>query len=994
METPPSPPNSAAENPPPAPAAGRFVGRAAALHIFVLSSLVFAQPLFDLLARNAEFFVVRRTSGGEVLALVAVLLVLVPLPLVALVAVARRLAPRLGAPRLGEWVQVAVVAALSALLALLTLTRASLLDGAAWLTAGLVAGAACAWAYRRLAALRLVLTYLAVALVAVPALFLLDPRMRKIVFGSQGAGGAVELHTTGARTPIVFLLFDEFSLTALLDERRRIDPVSYPNLAALAGEATWFANATTVSDATELAVPAIVTGRAPHKNRLPILQEYPQNLFTLFGDYQLWAAEPITALCPVASNTAAGGRPQVSGLRSLFSDLWVVYQHLLLPPRFSAHLPVISDRWQDFGARRAAPPPGAAPPPEDAAGDKAIGFSQSVLVALAGDRQQKLRRFLEALDPEVDRALYFLHILLPHTPWEYLPSGKAYGTQTDRIPGLDKATWQDEEAFVVQAYQRYLLQVQYLDRWLGELVERLRQLDLYDRSLIVLTADHGVSFRPGDQRRAMTDTNYSDVIPVPLLIKAPGERRGRVVEHPVSTLDILPTILDLLDLEAPWPLAGRSAFAAAPPAAIHPVVGKFRDLELDDSIHRDKYATLDWKLATFGAGGELLRAGTHPELYGRRLDEVGWRHQDTVRLHLEGESLFHRDAGDSAWSPAFISGALETAAADGGCCDLAVAVNGTLYATVRAFGSPPDDLRFTALVPDAAFVPGDNRVEVLRIRRGGPEPELERLGSSGGAPYDLVADAGGRPAALERDGESLPVEARALRGYFSIEEFAHKLTVSGWAVDVEASASPEEVLVFHRGEMVYSGLTTTVREDVNELLGLVRPVRSAFQFHLPAARVPDLQRSGLRLFARSRSAASELGVFYSLETDEGGGSESIQVTNGRRIPIVDGAVPGFLEDVTADGERLIVRGWAADVEHREPVERILVFAAGKTVHNSSTLMERGDVAASYELPEILLSGFEYSVGPVSGGAVDGDQLRVFAVSRHGEASLLPPVPRP
>ena len=53
------------------------------------------------------------------------------------------------------------------------------------------------------------------------------------------------------------VIFDELPLTSLMDEKRQIDPVRYPNFAALADDGYWFRNATTVTDYTVQAVPAI-----------------------------------------------------------------------------------------------------------------------------------------------------------------------------------------------------------------------------------------------------------------------------------------------------------------------------------------------------------------------------------------------------------------------------------------------------------------------------------------------------------------------------------------------------------------------------------------------------------------------------------------------------------------------------------------------------------------------------------------------------------------
>ena len=51
---------------------------------------------------------------------------------------------------------------------------------------------------------------------------------------------------------------------------------------------------------------------------------------------------------------------------------------------------------------------------------------------------------------------------------------------------------------------------------------------LYDRALVVVTADHGVSFRAGQKRRPLSDANLQDIAYVPLFVKLPHQKRGRI----------------------------------------------------------------------------------------------------------------------------------------------------------------------------------------------------------------------------------------------------------------------------------------------------------------------------------------------------------------------------------------------------------------------------------------------------------------------------------
>ena len=87
----------------------------------------------------------------------------------------------------------------------------------------------------------------------------------------------------------------------------------------------------------------------------------------------------------------------------------------------------------------------------------------------------------------------------------------------------------------------------------------LRRSGQYDRSLVVVMADHGVSFTPGSPHRAVRASNLPEIASIPLFIKGPGQRRGRVVNTNVRSIDVLPTIAARLGTHLPWSTDGRSA---------------------------------------------------------------------------------------------------------------------------------------------------------------------------------------------------------------------------------------------------------------------------------------------------------------------------------------------------------------------------------------------------------------------------------------------------
>ncbi|MDQ4048030.1 MAG: hypothetical protein M3131_01410, partial [Actinomycetota bacterium] len=102
------------------------------------------------------------------------------------------------------------------------------------------------------------------------------------------------------KAPVVVVLFDELPVNTLLGRRGGIDRIRYPNFAAFAKRSTWYANATTTSDASKLAIPSVLDGRSPRRGLAPTAGAHPLNLFTLLHrrGYDLHVEEEATDLCP------------------------------------------------------------------------------------------------------------------------------------------------------------------------------------------------------------------------------------------------------------------------------------------------------------------------------------------------------------------------------------------------------------------------------------------------------------------------------------------------------------------------------------------------------------------------------------------------------------------------------------------------------------------------------------------------------------------------
>jgi hypothetical protein len=172
-------------------------------------------------------------------------------------------------------------------------------------------------------------------------------------------------------------------------------------------------------------------------------------------------------------------------------------------------------------------------------------------------RAKLVRDFVDGIQAADRPMLHYLHVALPHEPSVYLPSGEICLPEMMREPLI----WPRNQAKADRAYQRHLLQLEFVDRWLGELTAALKQRGLYDSTLLLITADHGVSYRAGQPRRALSKENYCDILAVPLILKPPGSHAGRISDRNVELVDILPTVAELLQIDLPWPIAGRSMLA-------------------------------------------------------------------------------------------------------------------------------------------------------------------------------------------------------------------------------------------------------------------------------------------------------------------------------------------------------------------------------------------------------------------------------------------------
>ncbi|SCG74917.1 sulfatase-like hydrolase/transferase [Micromonospora coxensis] len=666
-----APPRTAGPSPDPDDPGGRRAELRRLLEVTALVGLTVTQPLLDVLGRSPDFFLFHRAEPRDVLLLVALVTVL---PTVALGALG--LATRLAGVRARGLAHTVVVGLLLAALAVQAGRHATGLRGVPLLLVAGVLGVAGAAAHRRWRAPGRVLRVAAAGPPVFVALFLFASPASAVVL-PRAHGGAAGVAGPGEHPPVVMIVLDELPLVSLLGPDGRIDATRYPHFAELAAGSTWYRNATGVSGWTPYALPAMLTGRYPAQPFAPHYSQYPDNLFTALGGlYDVRAEESITRLCP-PSRCEQPSSPQ-QGLGVLVRESGRLLRQIVAPVDSRV------DPQESYRERTAAEVglDDAEPVPDD---------PKFRWDSLDDNQPARFTSFLAGLRPTDRPTLHFLHLLMPHAPWAYLPSGARY-TAPEDLPN-DGAGW------VELARARHLAQLRYTDRLVGETLRTLRATGLYDRALLVLTADHGVSFQRDWQGRGLDAINHAagEVAWVPTFVKTPRQRAGRIDDRNWEHVDLLPTIADEVHVRIPWQVDGRSARQTPRPRA--------------EKVFYDR------------PGQPLTLRGAVPT---RPPDPpahplVGTTVGDAPaggRARVANLAAFRSVDPAAGELPALVWGTVPDEVPDGTL--LAVAVNGTVATVVPVVSRDAGGRRFAALVgDDHLFRAGVNRLDLYRVASDG-----------------------------------------------------------------------------------------------------------------------------------------------------------------------------------------------------------------------------------------------------------------------------------
>jgi len=697
------------------------------LHVLTLSAFAFTQPLLAALIQQTVYLNDQQFGWLEITCLLLVLMVLVPFSCVVIDGLFQRCSGWIGG-----WGRNSMLTLLIGLI-LLSLTRPyaarlweKLEVEAGLLILAIVIPCACglSFAYDRSTFLKSWLTLMSISLVLFPGTFL----WRILQF--QKSDESIKAPTAVANPiPVVVIVFDEFSGTTLMNEQMEIDERCFPQFARLAETSTWYRNATTVSPRTDLAVPAILSGRFPVEPLPPLPAYYPGNLLELIESskaFKMSVFEPVSRLCPKSvEDLPLPERPATDKAVELIHTMAAIYPRLVFTDDTPVSFPPIPKSW--FSLRMKA---------DLVLNPKQVARQGSFNYPGTEYREHQQQHFLACLKPSEPSGFFFFHSVLPHYPWTFLATGEQYLSEygAPRVPPGSRGDmgedWDNDPAIVARSEFQYRQQVGYVDRFIGKILDRLEATGLLDDCLLIVTADHGVSFRPGHSRRIPDAETLPDILSVPLFIKYPGQSQGGTDDRNVESVDLFPTIAEILGIPLPESVDGipLSSAVRSPRKSLY----FEKTLTPIEPEFPQKITSIQHQFGVFGNSRldqPPAEIASHVEWHGRPLSSlnIDARPIAVDRFDLYQRENGQKDAVEVILEPRMIAGRIDAEKLPSIPSDVVLAVDGIVRDTGKTYWIAGNSHGFQFLLTKSIVDPFPGSVELFLVDAKKPELTLRPM---------------------------------------------------------------------------------------------------------------------------------------------------------------------------------------------------------------------------------------------------------------------------
>ncbi len=792
-------------------------------HVLLLGSLIFSHPLFKTLSSQPEFLLAHNLTGLNLFYWIMVVGFFPGLILVSGVYVLTRLFKPAG-----DKIKTGSLLVLLSLFIFIQINN-SIGSSFVWpiLVSCLLAIVTLRF-YRKSIYLHTLFSYATLMVVIIPAIFSLATDVRQILLAQHQSGEFMTAEPIDERT-VVLLLLDELPLLSLLDSEGKINEHRFPNLANFSSRSTWYKYATAVAEATLNAVPPILTGQLTETNnkKLPLAANYPENIFTLLSrSHAINAFETFTQICP--EDLCKSARPN---WQMIAEDTLVAYAHVTVPDQFKQKLPQIDNKW--------------------------VGYlrDKDENIILHTDRElhphhrykvrlEKFGQFMTELGIIEPASLNYLHILMPHSPWMYLPDGRIYsqaelrsftGTLPPRAPGAKQnAQLYSQEHLVDHANQRHLLQAGYVDKLLGDVLSLLQKRDLFDDAMIIIMADHGVSFKAGESLREANETSYQDILSVPLFIKYPGQKHAEISLRAARTVDVLPTILDALNSDfVNRGFDGKSLLQAddsdSTTLDLQRDTGEILNFQFADFISRFEETVKSRKNELANGKFDQIYALNDQGLLNKAVNQLPAGRPVDYTLILDNPQLYDEINLTHKSIPALIRANRSLQPEKSKKSTVAVSINGIIRGVSILQRIETVVFDFQVLVAPDSFHNGANSIRFYQVDKTRGTVSLSPILYETKSQVELI-NTSGKSMSLNFNSQRLPVARTGAYGVITLiaDDKSDKIRLTGWSANSQDGRVAAEIFFFSGNKLITSVKPHSRYPQAQEFTGFANSEYSGF----------------------------------------------------------------------------------------------------------------------------------------------------------------------
>ena len=257
------------------------------------------------------------------------------------------------------------------------------------------------------------------------------------------------------------------------------------------------------------------------------------------------------------------------------------------------------------------------------------------------------------------------------------------------------------------------------DTAIAKMIKELKAAGRWDKTMVVLTADHGISFIPTLPQRHtdfVEKDSVNDIYRIPTFIKYPGQTSAVVSDCAMSNLDILPTIIETTGTKTSWKFEGKSVASSCPTGRTRTVVSATGETSvLSDGFEkaRERSAHYAEIVSNVGPARVVAAVGSSASLIGKPLSATGANTNVVTWTVNQKKSFSNVSTERGAKIPSLITGLVRVNGSLDEGAEGIVVIDGIAAGVIGELSGARGLVEYTAILDYTVLTAGQHSVELF-----------------------------------------------------------------------------------------------------------------------------------------------------------------------------------------------------------------------------------------------------------------------------------------